>query len=147
MSKITYICIVLYSFQIITILHLRKYSYLTLLPPESLYVRRQMDTEPIFSPHWLHVSLDCDRNVYIWGKHVYTYFPDILPVFRKKMCSDFSCWTLGLFLGRNINFLKTFSLRFLFKWFTVKFKFLYLGRIMFIYQPPVSRKFSGKADT
>lgn len=33
----------------------------------------------------------------------------------------------------------------IFKWFIVKF--LYLGRIMFRYQPLASRKFSGKADT
>lgn len=51
------------------------------------------------------------------------------------------------FLSGEIYHLFNPLLRFLLKWFTVKFKFLYLDRILFIYQLPVSRKSSGKADT
>lgn len=104
--------------------------------------------------YWVYILLHIDCVCFmLWQKcfclkkkHMHMYFADILPIFRK-ICSHFSYWKLSFFLGRYIIFLKTFPPRFLFKWFTVKFKFLYLGRIMFIYQPPVSRKFSGKADT
>lgn len=51
------------------------------------------------------------------------------------------------FLWGKIYHLFNPLLKFLLKWLTVKFKFLYLDRILFIYQLPVFRKSSGKADT
>lgn len=97
-------------------------------PSSSLYVSRQVDTESIFCSTLIVCVLCCDRNVFLWKKHMHTYFPDILPIFRK-ICSRFSYWKLSFFLGRYIIFLKTSPPRFLFKWFTVKFKFLYLGEL------------------